>query len=188
MSAGSTRGSTQPIIIVFIDGMIFSFAEKRLSAKTSLRWVKGSYGTTVSEMVANHRVIGLLTEQRFVLQMFYQLRKGDIIASGSLIVWLGQVVTHGGVTALAFSERSAEDHVAIPFISGMRWLLIMVQPAEYPGGTFEFEELRLYPFCGAHGGGTSIQAAVGGPAGEASRRTDGFVQSPRLLGAFSNSQ
>jgi hypothetical protein len=30
---GSTRGSTQPIIIVFIDGMIFRSAEKRLPSE-----------------------------------------------------------------------------------------------------------------------------------------------------------
>jgi hypothetical protein len=42
MSNGSTRGSTQPMIIVFSDGMIFSSAEKRLLAKASLRWVKVS--------------------------------------------------------------------------------------------------------------------------------------------------
>ncbi len=46
MSAGSTRGSTQPIIIVFIDGMIFRSAEKRLSAKASLRWVRVSITVT----------------------------------------------------------------------------------------------------------------------------------------------
>ena len=40
--AGSTRGSTQPMIIVFIDGMIFRSAEKRLLAKASLRWVRVS--------------------------------------------------------------------------------------------------------------------------------------------------
>ena len=42
MSNGSTRGSTQPMIIVFRDGIIFSSAEKRLLAKVSLRWVKVS--------------------------------------------------------------------------------------------------------------------------------------------------
>jgi hypothetical protein len=36
------RGSTQPIIIVFIEGMIFRSVEKRLTAKTSLRWVRVS--------------------------------------------------------------------------------------------------------------------------------------------------
>jgi hypothetical protein len=40
MSNGSTRGSTQPMIIVLSDGMILSSAEKRLLAKASLRWVK----------------------------------------------------------------------------------------------------------------------------------------------------
>lgn len=39
---GSTRGSTQPMIVVFIDGMIFRSAEKRLLANASLRWVKVS--------------------------------------------------------------------------------------------------------------------------------------------------
>ena len=42
ISTGSTRGSTQPIIIVFSDGMIFRSAEKRLLAKASLRWVRAS--------------------------------------------------------------------------------------------------------------------------------------------------
>jgi hypothetical protein len=32
----------QPMIIVFIDGMIFRSAEKRLLAKASLRWVRVS--------------------------------------------------------------------------------------------------------------------------------------------------
>ena len=32
MSAGATRGSTQPIIIVFIDGMISGLRRKQLSA------------------------------------------------------------------------------------------------------------------------------------------------------------
>jgi hypothetical protein len=42
ISTGSTRGSTQPMIMVFIDGMIFRSAEKRLLANASLRWVKVS--------------------------------------------------------------------------------------------------------------------------------------------------
>jgi dienelactone hydrolase len=42
ISTGSTRGSTQPMIMVFIDGMIFRSAEKRLLAKASLRWVRVS--------------------------------------------------------------------------------------------------------------------------------------------------
>ena len=37
-----SNGSTQPMIIVFSDGLIFSSAEKRLLAKASLRWVKVS--------------------------------------------------------------------------------------------------------------------------------------------------
>ena len=42
ISTGSTRGSTQPMIMVFIEGMIFRSAEKRLLANASLRWVKVS--------------------------------------------------------------------------------------------------------------------------------------------------
>src|SRR5580704_13980732 len=42
ISTGSTRGSTQLMIMVFIDGIIFRPAEKRLLANASLRWVRVS--------------------------------------------------------------------------------------------------------------------------------------------------
>jgi hypothetical protein len=41
----------------------------------------------------------------------------------------------------------AAKELCTGLLDGILELAVMVQPAEYSDGTFEFEELRRYPFC-----------------------------------------
>ena len=44
-------------------------------------------------------------------------------------------------------SRLAANELCRGLLDGTLELAVMVQPAEYSDGTFEFEELRRYPFC-----------------------------------------
>ena len=62
-------------------------------------------------------------------------------------VMLVSTVTEAAGEKTVILHDMAAKELCTGLLDGILELAVMVQPAEYSDGTFEFEELRRYPFC-----------------------------------------
>jgi DNA-binding transcriptional LysR family regulator len=62
------------------------------------------------------------------------------------VILVSTVTEAAGEKTVILHDMAAKE-LCTGLLDGILELAVMVQPAEYSDGTFEFEELRRYPFC-----------------------------------------